>query len=84
MPKIKHNYFVGIRTPWTLESETVWNKTHRFGGKVFITMGILSMLTVFWRGEMQFVLFILVIAFGNIYVIVQSFLYYQQEQRKRS
>ncbi|MEW5323478.1 SdpI family protein [Geobacillus thermoleovorans] len=84
MPKIKHNYFVGIRTPWTLESETVWNKTHRFGGKVFIAMGILSMLTVFWRGEMQFALFILVIAFGNIYVIVQSFLYYQQEQRKRS
>lgn len=30
---IKPNYFIGIRTPWTLESETVWNKTHKLGGK---------------------------------------------------
>ncbi|MDF9298374.1 MULTISPECIES: SdpI family protein [Geobacillus] len=84
MPKIKPNYFIGIRTPWTLESEAVWNKTHRLGGKVFIAMGMLSMLTAFWRGEMQFVLLIVIIIFGNLYIIVQSFLYEQQEQRKRS
>lgn len=84
MPKIKPNYFIGIRTPWTLESEAVWNKTHRLGGKVFIAMGMLSMLTAFWRGEMQFVLLIVIIVFGNLCIIVQSFLYEQQEQRKRS
>lgn len=33
MPKIKPNYFFGIRTPWTLENEEVWQKTHRVGGK---------------------------------------------------
>lgn len=82
MPKIKHNYFIGIRTPWTLESETVWNKTHRLGGKVFIGMGVLLMLTAFLRGDIQFVLLMLVIVFGNLYLIVQSFLYFQKEQRK--
>ncbi|AGT32439.1 membrane protein [Geobacillus genomosp. 3] len=84
MPKIKHNYFIGIRTPWTLESETVWNKTHRLGGKVFIGMGVLLMLTAFWRGDIQFVLLMFVIVFGNLYLIVQSFLYFRKEQRKRS
>ncbi|PJW13957.1 hypothetical protein CV945_11225 [Geobacillus sp. Manikaran-105] len=84
MPKIKHNYFIGIRTPWTLASETVWHKTHRLGGKVFIAMGILSMLTAFWRGEMRAVLFVVIIVVGNLYLIVRSFLYEQQEQRNRS
>ena len=34
-PTIKPNYFLGIRTPWTLENETVWRKTHRFGGRIY-------------------------------------------------
>jgi uncharacterized membrane protein len=40
-PKFKPNYFLGIRTPWTLYSEDVWKKTHRFGGKVFVILGLL-------------------------------------------
>ncbi|MEH7333018.1 SdpI family protein [Neobacillus drentensis] len=43
-PKFKPNYFVGIRTPWTLASEEVWKKTHRFGGKVFVILGLLMLL----------------------------------------
>jgi uncharacterized membrane protein len=42
LPKCKQNPVVGIRTKWTLASETTWYKTHRFGGKVFILAGILS------------------------------------------
>jgi uncharacterized membrane protein len=38
--KLKLNYFVGFRTPWTLSSENVWNKTHRVGGKAFIILGL--------------------------------------------
>lgn len=37
--KIKFNYFVGIRTPWTLANEEVWYKTHRFAGPVWIVGG---------------------------------------------
>jgi len=44
LPKIKKNYFVGIKTPWTFHSEVVWDKTHKFGGKLFIMAGILSFL----------------------------------------
>lgn len=41
MPQIKSNFFMGIRTPWTLSSETVWQKTHLLGGYTFVIGGIL-------------------------------------------
>ncbi|NKF08032.1 SdpI family protein [Clostridium gasigenes] len=41
MPKLKRNHIIGIRTKWTLESEEVWYKTHRLGGKVMVITGVL-------------------------------------------
>ncbi|HKA37039.1 MAG TPA: SdpI family protein [Thermoanaerobaculia bacterium] len=38
--KVTRNFFVGIRTPWTLASEEVWFKTHRLGGKLFVLAGL--------------------------------------------
>jgi uncharacterized membrane protein len=40
MPKIKQNYFLGIKLPWTLADENNWNKTHRFGGWCFVIAGL--------------------------------------------
>ncbi|HLI92227.1 MAG TPA: SdpI family protein [Puia sp.] len=37
---LKPNYFVGIRTPWTLENETVWKKTHQMGGRLWLAGGL--------------------------------------------
>ena len=42
MPRIKRNWFFGIRTPWTLSSDGVWDKTHRFGSRLFILAGIVA------------------------------------------
>ncbi|PFB58953.1 SdpI family protein [Bacillus cereus] len=47
LPQCKPNYFVGIKTPWTLSNEEVWRKTHRFSGKVFVALGIIMILSVF-------------------------------------
>ncbi|MEZ4659078.1 MAG: SdpI family protein [Caldilineaceae bacterium] len=44
MGKIRSNYTMGIRTPWTLASELSWNKTHRLGGKLFVTLGVLVVI----------------------------------------
>ena len=38
MGKLKSNYFVGIKTAWTLESPDIWNKTHRFAGKLWVSL----------------------------------------------
>jgi uncharacterized membrane protein len=40
MTRIRPNWFMGIRTPWTLSSDTVWRKTHRFGGIAFVIAGL--------------------------------------------
>src|SRR3989338_7521407 len=45
---VKQNWFLGIRTPWTLSSELVWQKTHHFGSRVFIIGGVLLALAAFF------------------------------------
>ena len=40
MTRMRPNWFMGIRTPWTLSSDTVWRKTHRFGGIAFVIAGV--------------------------------------------
>src|SRR5262245_24381430 len=40
MSQFTRNFFAGIRTPWTLASEEVWRRTHRFGGKLFVALGV--------------------------------------------
>ena len=47
LPKCKQNYTIGIKIPWTLNSEENWNKTHRFAGWLWTICGILIMLTGF-------------------------------------
>lgn len=47
LPRFRSNFFMGIRTPWTLSSETVWMKTHRVGGYVMVAVGILVMVAAF-------------------------------------
>lgn len=40
LPKVRPNYLMGIRTPWTLSSDQSWVKTHRIGGRLFVLEGI--------------------------------------------
>lgn len=47
LPRARSNFFVGIRTPWTLSSEKSWERTHRVGGYVFVLIGIVMAASVF-------------------------------------
>jgi uncharacterized membrane protein len=42
LPKVRRNFFMGIRTPWSLAHEEVWARTHRLGGKTFVAGGLLA------------------------------------------
>lgn len=44
MGKVRPNWFIGIRTPWTLSSKSAWLKTHRVGGWTFIALGLLQII----------------------------------------
>ena len=50
LPKCKQNYTIGIKIPWTLNSEENWNKTHRFAGRLWVVCGLALMLTGFFGG----------------------------------
>lgn len=47
MGKIRQNYFIGLRTPWTLNDKEVWQKSQRFGGYVFILAGLFILISGF-------------------------------------
>ena len=82
MPKIKHNYFVGVRTPWTLASEEVWVDTHRHAGKVFFTAGILMIVLAFITGVKSAMFYFAIILIAAFEPIVHSYLVYRKSIRK--
>ena len=47
LPKCRQSYTMGIKLPWTLHNEENWNNTHRFGGKLWVIGGIVTMATAF-------------------------------------
>jgi len=75
----KRNWFVGIRTPWTMSSDTVWKKTHQFGAFLFKFTAILSLLGIIWPSvAIYFIIF--PILFSAFAVFVYSYLAFRQEQ----
>ncbi len=75
----KRNWFIGIRTPWTLSSEKVWEKTHKIGGKLFKIAGIIAFIGIFFESHALFFIFIPVILVAT-YTIIYSYFEYQKER----
>jgi uncharacterized membrane protein len=74
----EQNWFVGIRTPWTLSSETVWKKTHKIGGKLFKIAGVIAFAGVL-AGEYA-MWFILVPALAvAVFTVAYSYFEFQKE-----
>lgn len=78
LSKIKPNWFMGIRTPWTLSSEEVWRKTHQAGGKIFVIGGIIMILSIFFNEKIKIFVFMLDIIFMIVGTIVYSYLAYNK------
>lgn len=67
LPFIKKNYFIGIRTPWTLANEGVWEKTHKLGGKTFKISSLLFLTVLLSSSLMIWVVLGIVIL--NVFVL---------------
>ena len=76
---IKQNYFIGIKTPWTLESEEVWKLTHLLAGKLWVIGGIVIVICSLVLPEnLNFYFFISITAVISIVPIVYSYLIYKK------
>ncbi|QWX82645.1 SdpI family protein [Cellulophaga sp. HaHaR_3_176] len=77
---IKANYFIGIRTPWTLENESVWKKTHKLGGKLWFVGGIIIVLTsLILDKEPNVSVFLIITGIITIIPIVYSYIIFKKE-----
>ncbi len=81
MPKLKQNYMIGIRLPWTLESEDNWNRTHAFAGKLWVRGSLVGMvLALIFQSASIF------IAVGTVIVMtiwtgIYSYRIFQEEKK---
>ena len=82
LTRVEPNWFVGIRTPWTLSSDTVWRRTHRTGGWVFVIGGLVLASTALLPRAAFLPLLIATIVIMPAIPIVQSYVLWKREQSK--
>ena len=83
IPRAAPNWFIGIRTPWTLTSDKSWEKTHKLGGPLFIGLGLLMALSSFIAPE-QAIWILVAAAIGIVvFLFVYSYRVWKADPLKR-
>lgn len=78
--KAERNWFVGIRTPWTISNDQVWADTHRIGGKLFKAVAMLSLIGMIWPDlYIWFLLIPLILA--SIYLVIYSYIDFKKLEK---
>lgn len=80
MTRIRPNWFMGIRTPWTLSSDTVWRKTHRFGGIAFVIAGLCVAATALMASSWALYAALGVTGAAGLISVVYSYVLWRGEQ----
>jgi uncharacterized membrane protein len=82
MPKLKQNYFVGMRLPWTLENKDNWDATHLFAGKVWTIGGlIVALCAIFFNGITQMVIFFSLVFIIVILPVIFSYRFFKKSKK---
>jgi len=76
--RVKPNWFVGIRTPWTMSDEDNWRRTHRFGSKTMVLGGVLSLATIPFKSQVAAVLGFAFILVGALVPVLYSYLLFKR------
>ena len=84
LPNLRPNYFVGIRTPWTLENADTWRATHRLGGKLMFFGSLLLLILEFLLSRSAFdVLFVTFIVLLALWSLFYSWYYFRTHATTR-
>ena len=80
MGNVRHNYFIGVRTPWTLANEEVWTKTHRLTAKlwVFSTLIMMCILPFVPEPEVAFITYVIMI---SVIPIIYSYIIFRKIEK---
>lgn len=81
MKQAKRNWFIGIRTPWTLSSDRVWDETHRLGSTLFMASGVLAVIGSLLGGVTAFLLTLIPLTGSSLFLVVYSYVLYQRETK---
>jgi uncharacterized membrane protein len=81
LEKAKRNWFIGIRTPWTLSSDKVWDKTHKLGARLFKLAAIIALIGAIFPDHSFWFILVPVISF-TIIVLVYSYVEYSKLKKK--
>lgn len=84
LTRVEPNWFVGIRTPWTLSSDAVWRKTHRTAGWLFVVGGLVIAAGAFAPRGVFLPLFVATIVVVAGIPVVQSYVLWKREQNGRA
>ena len=81
LPKCKHNYTIGVRTPWTLASETVWTKTHRLSGVLWVASGIVMLIAnLLINGTFSFIITMVGFVIISLIPTIYSYIEFNKEK----
>lgn len=78
MGQVRFNYFIGVRTPWTLANEAVWRRTHRFAGYCWVVTGILFLIGLFIPVSYSVFILIAGIILSTLVPVIYSYLIYRK------
>ena len=81
MPKVRHNYSMGIKTPWALNDERNWAKTQRLGGKCFFICGLIALVAAFLPEYAAFALFFAAVLLTVLIPYVMSYLWFRRDHK---
>ncbi len=84
LPKCGQNYSIGIKTPWALNDENNWRATHRFGGKVFVVVGVISVILAFVvsASPVLFWAYFVLVMLSSVVPMAYSYIYYLKHGKK--
>ena len=80
MPKLRRNWYMGIRTPWTLSSDSVWTQTHQVGGVVFQILGLVVLASLLFPPVVGVSIMFGSIIVASLGLVVYSYILYRQKK----
>jgi uncharacterized membrane protein len=83
LPKVKSNFYIGIRTSWTLSDSDIWNRTNRLGGFLFFIMGLVLILCgLLCSTKLSFAVLMVGAFIVSLVPTVASYLWWREKEKQ--